>query len=163
LLGKENLVKKSILLAILFSLLVAGNGFAANQGWSIGAEFSLNWTPSTYPVGAALCLKFPGLPIMFGISARFEHALAIGVTADWWLFQTAIVGPLYLYIGPGLFFSIDTGPGTPVDFGIRVPFGFQIFIVPAFEIFLEPALAIHIYPVLPTFGIQAAIGLRFWF
>ena len=100
---------------------------------------------------------------MFGLSASFDDPMVIGITADWWLFQTHLVGPVRLYIGPGLFLRISTAEGSDPYFGIRVPFGFQIFIVKAFEIFLEPALAVQIFPDFPTFGLQACVGLRFWF
>jgi hypothetical protein len=158
-------MKKIVLIVVLLSVVSAGSMFAASHtGWSIGAAFYLTWTQSAAPTGAALCVKFPSLPIMFGFSAIFGYYYTtIGVTVDWWAFQTHLVGPVDLYIGPGLFLLIDTSPYGYVDGGLRIPVGFQIFIVPAFEIFLEPALAIHVMPVLPTFGFMASIGLRFWF
>ena len=157
-------MKKILLIALLLSLLVAGNSFAERKGWAIGAAFYWHWTESAAPTGAALCVKFPGVPIMFGFSAYLMEPIIIGISADWWLFQTHLVGPVDLYIGPGLFLIINTDPYWGyVDFGLRIPVGFQIFIVKAFEIFLEPALAIHIYPTIPTFGFMGALGLRFWF
>jgi hypothetical protein len=157
-------MKKIILIVLLLSVLAAGSSFAAGHtGWSLGAAFYLSWTQSGSPTGAALCVKFPTLPVMFGFSAVFGYNVAIGITVDWWLFQTHLVGPVELYIGPGLFLLVDTAPGGYIDGGLRIPVGFQIFIVPAFEIFLEPALAIHVMPVLPTFGFMASVGLRFWF
>lgn len=157
---------KRMLMLVLILLLAfsASNAFAQNKGWAIGGAFALDWGFNNTTVnGAALCLKFPGLPVMFGFSANFNEPLRVGVTADWWLFQTNLVGPLNLYIGPGLFFRIWTTDPAIVDFGLRIPIGFQIFIVPVFEIFLEPAIAIGIVPDLPTFTLQGAIGFRFWF
>jgi hypothetical protein len=154
------MMKKIIFIALLFSILMTGSLFAQHTGWSIGAAFYFGFADNASATGAMLCVKFPTVPIMFGLSAVFGTPLAFGITADWWLFQTHLVGPVELYIGPGLFFRIaDTYP----YFGIRIPVGFQIFIVKAFEIFLEPALAIQIVPNFPTFGLQACIGFRFWF
>ena len=155
-------MKRVILIALILAVFAGGIGFAAHNGFSIGAAFYFGWAESATAQGAALCLKFPTVPIMFGFSAVFGTPLIIGITADWWLFQTHLVGPVDLYIGPGLFLRIDTGWAQPY-FGIRIPVGFQIFIVKAFEIFLEPALAIQIVPNFPQFGLQASIGFRFWF
>lgn len=155
-------MKKIILVVFILSVLAVGNGFAANNGWSIGAGFYFGFANSASAEGAMLDLKFPGLPVMFGFSAVFGSPLIIGITADWWLFQTHLVGPVDLYIGPGLFLRIDTGFAQPY-FGIRVPVGFQIFIVKAFEIYFEPAIAFQIVPDFPTLGFQASVGFRFWF
>jgi hypothetical protein len=153
-------MKKILLIALLLSLLVAGNSFAENKGWAIGAAFYVGFANSASATGAMLCVKFPTVPIMFGLSAVFGTPLAFGITVDWWLVNFHLVGPVEMYIGPGVFFRMA---GDQPYFGIRVPFGFQIFIVKAFEIFLEPALAIEIIPIFPTFGLQAAVGFRFWF
>jgi hypothetical protein len=156
-------MKKILLIALLLALLVAGNSFAQNKGWAIGAAFYFNWSSNASAQGASLCVKFPSVPIMFGLSASFADPLVIGITVDWWLVNFHLVGPVNMYIGPGLFLRLSTGPGADPYFGIRVPFGFQIFIVKAFEIFLEPALAIQIMPDFPQFGLQACVGFRFWF
>ena len=156
-------MKKILIITLVLFLGLSGSMFAQNKGWAIGGAFYLSWTETALPTGAALCFKFPSVPIMFGVSASLIDPVAIGVTADWWLFMTHLVGPVSLYIGPGAFLVINTAPNAPIDFGLRVPIGFQIFIVPAFEIFLEPAVAVHALPRIPTFGIQASIGFRFWF
>jgi len=155
-------MKKIVFIALLFAMLLTGNVFG-QTGWAIGGDFAFNWSGTAYPYGAALCVKFPQLPIMFGISANFTQPVVMGITADWWLFQSHLVGPVNIYIGPGLFLGIDTGPNGTARFGIRIPIGFQIFIVKVFEIFIEPAISIELVPQLPTFGVQAALGFRFWF
>jgi len=158
-------MKRLFLGAMVLILTLSAPAFAQKTtGWAIGGAFAFNWAGADpYGTGAALCLKFPTFPVMFGISANFNEPVMIGVTADWWLFQTHLVGPLNLYIGPGLFLHFVAVANGAVDFGLRIPIGFQIFIIPAFEIFLEPAVAIGILPQLPTFSLQAAVGFRFWF
>jgi hypothetical protein len=155
-------MKKIVIIIVLFASLVTGNVFGS--GWAIGGDFAFNWSNSAYATGAALCVKFPQLPVMFGFSANLATPLVVGITADWWLFQSHLVGPVEVYIGPGLFLGFNTGGGNgSARFGIRIPVGFQIFIVKAFEIFIEPAVSIELVPTLPEFGIQAALGFRFWF
>ncbi|MBN1522883.1 MAG: hypothetical protein JW904_00260 [Spirochaetales bacterium] len=161
-------MKRILILALVFVMALAGNSFADGKtGWAIGGAYTFDWMSgnNTSISGAALLLKFPQIPVMWGVSARFtEPSTAIGVTADWWLFQAQLVGPVSIYIGPGLYFwMITTDVSDNLGFGMRIPVGFQIFIMPAFEIFLEPALTIGFLPVLPDFGLQAAIGFRFWF
>jgi hypothetical protein len=165
---KGAVMKKIVLIALILTVFAVGSGFAANQGWALGASFYLTYWQTAAPTGVALSVKFPGLPVMFGFSAAFDPTwTAFGITADWWLFQTHLVGPLDLYIGPGLFFVIRSFAYGATDFdgGLRIPVGFQIFIVKAFEIFLEPAFALHIAPTttFPNFGFMAAAGFRFWF
>jgi hypothetical protein len=160
---KEYLMKKIITILVLLStLFVASNAFAA-QGFALGGAFTMDFAGSAYVSGGALCVKFPSVPIMFGFSANFLEPMMIGITADWWLYNARLVGPVSIYIGPGLFLRLATGGRGDTHVGIRVPFGFQIFIIPPFEIFLEPAFAIELMPQLPTFSLQAAIGFRFWF
>jgi hypothetical protein len=158
-------MKKIITIAVLLStLFIATHVHAAQQGWSIGGEFTFDWAgTSPYAGSGALCVKFPRLPIMFGFSANFVQPMMLGITADWWLFTSHLVGPVNVYIGPGLFLRLATGGQGDTHIGIRIPIGFQIFIVPAFEIFLEPAVAIELMPQLPTFYLQAGLGFRFWF
>ncbi len=156
-------MKRVILIALILAVFAVGSGFAVNTGWAIGAGFYWTWTDYMAPTGAALLLKFPKVPVMFGFSAYLLEPVIIGITADWWLFNTHLVGPVDLYIGPGFFIVINTAPGGWFDGGLRIPIGFQIFIVKAFEIFLEPAIAVHFYPNFPTFGFMGSVGLRFWF
>ncbi len=161
-------MNKIVTIAVLLcALFLAGNAYGAT-GWALGGEFAVNWVQSGYGgSGAALCVKFPQLPIMFGFSASFMTPMVVGVTADWWAYQGRLVGPVNIYIGPGAFLWLMTqsGPGDngAIGFGLRIPIGLQIFIVPAAEIFLEPAIAIGLYPVLPSFSLQLGLGFRFWF
>jgi len=159
-------MKKIIIIAVLLSMIIAGNSFAQGRGWAVGGAFSFDWMQGseTSVSGASLLLKFPQLPIMFGFSARFSDPdSAFGMTADWWLFQTNLIGPVKLYIGPGVYAFFISGVADSFNIGMRIPFGFQIFIVPAFEIFLEPAIKIEFLPNLPDFGLTAQLGFRFWF
>jgi len=157
-------MKKILIVTLVLLLGLSATGFAQSKGWALGGAFAFDWAGSNaYPTRAALVVKFPGLPIMFGFSANFEDPVVVGVTADWWLFTTHLVGPVNLYLGPGLFLRFATEGGTDPVFGIRIPIGFQIYIVKAFEIFLEPAVAIELLPTLPDFSLQAALGFRFWF
>ena len=69
-----------------------------------------------------------------------------------------------LYIGPGLYAQI----GSTMAFGVRVPIGVQAFVLDPLVLFLEfaPALGTGLANGeinIPTFGIQGALGFRFWF
>jgi hypothetical protein len=155
--------KAMLIVFVLITIFFSGNLFG-QQGWAIGGEFAIDWGQTAYATGAALCVKFPRIPIMFGFSANLATPLVIGVTADWWLYQSHLVGPVNIYIGPGAFLTFNTSGGdNSLHLGLRIPFGFQIFIIKAFEIFLEPALAMELVPKLPDFRLQAALGFRFWF
>ncbi|MBN1525698.1 MAG: hypothetical protein JW904_14570 [Spirochaetales bacterium] len=163
-------MKKIIVIALLLAIFMSGHLFAQKRtGWAVGGAFTFDWAAgnNTYVNGAALLFKTPWLPIMFGVSARFtEPDSAIGITADWWLVGPIhLIGPVNLYLGPGLYFWMIMNDQTDnMGFGMRIPLGFQIFIIPStFEIFLEPALRIEFLPQLPDFGMQAALGFRFWF
>ena len=161
-------MKKIIVIALLLVLFFGGQSFAKGQGFAVGGAFTFDWAAgnNAYVSGAALLLKFPQMPVMFGVSARFtDPDSAFGLTADWWLYQGGLIGPVSIYIGPGLYFwMVMNDADNNIGFGMRIPIGFQIFVIPStFEIFLEPAIRIEFLPNLPDFGLQAALGLRFWF
>ena len=155
-------MKKIVIIAIILSLFTIGGAFASN-GWAVGGAFAFDFGIGSSLGGPALCLSVPNVPVMFGIRGNFQGDGFLGVTADWWLFKTNLVGPVKLYLGPGIYAAFAGGDPGNFYLGMRVPIGFQIYIVNAFEIFLEPAVEIEFLPQLPTFGLGASVGFRFWF
>jgi len=134
---------------------------------AIGGAFSLD-PIGNGAYGAALSLKLDSFPPVMGISARFSGGtFNLGLTADWWMYHAPLVGILSLYVGPGGYLSLGIGGGTAnLDIGARVPVGLQIFPLEPLELFLEvaPAIGLALNPFnFPTFGLQGALGFRFWF
>ena len=95
-------------------------------------------------------------------------ALAIGLTADYWILNDNLVGPLNWFIGAGLFGQMFIGDD---DFnftvGARVPVGLNFFFArDMFELYLQvaPGLGANIgNGVEMDFVCPINYGLRFWF
>lgn len=153
-------MKKKILLVVLLAALAAAPAFS----FGIGGAFGLNFMGGV-GTGGLLSVKFDEYPAVFGVGARFGHGwFNIGITADWWLYETNLVEMLDLYVGPGLFADIGTGV---FNFGVRVPVGIHMFVIDPLELFLEiaPAIGVGLSPsfYFPAWGVQGAVGFRFWF
>ncbi|MBN1686001.1 MAG: hypothetical protein JW852_05065 [Spirochaetales bacterium] len=153
-------MKKRILLIILLAAIAVAPAFS----FGIGGAFGLNFGGSLGTSGM-LSVKFDEYPAVFGLGARFGYDwFNIGITADWWLYETNLVEMLDLYVGPGLYAVLGSGV---FDLGLRVPVGIHMFVIDPLELFLElaPAIGIGLSPELrfPQFDIQGAIGFRFWF
>lgn len=154
-------------LAVLFVL-----GTTSTFATGIGAQFGYTIGGNT---GAALTLKLDNLPPVFAIDLGFgSNYFSIGGTADWWITNPTIAGPLGVYFGPGLaasFVSVSDSY-TALNIGARVVGGLNIFLAQVFELYLQAAWQ-------PTFGIALSgdnsyggfnwgsvpvnLGFRFWF
>ena len=155
--------RKVVVIAVALLLAVGGATFAQNT-FGIGAAFSLDAIGSL-PQQALLSLKVPQVPILWGIGVEVnEGDFNMGLTADWWFYQTNLTGPLNFYLAAGVYAAL---PET-FEVGGRIPLGLNIFPLPVAEIFLEFAPTLLIVSDregvdIPDFGLQAALGFRFWF
>ena len=154
-------MKKRVLLIIVLVVLMAAPAFS----FGIGGAFSVGFAGGTVGPGALLSLKLDSFPAVLGVGASFgADRFRLGVTADWWLWSTNLVSIINLYIGPGLYLDIGLGNAEYFGIGARIPVGLQAFIIDPLELFLEIAPTIGFSSVqFPTFGVQSAIGFRFWF
>jgi hypothetical protein len=153
-------MKKRLFLLTLLVALAAAPAFS----FGIGGAFGLNWMGGPAS-GGLLSVKFDEFPAVIGVGARFSSGgFRIAVTADWWLYETNLVEMLDLYVGPGLFADVGT---SVFDIGVRVPIGIHMFIIDPLELFFElaPAIGVSLEPdfYFPAWGIQGAVGFRFWF
>ena len=154
------------ILVLFFLVVLAGSfAFAGGTNFAIGGEFGLS-ALGGLPNSALLSVKFPSLPIMFGIGLQLsENVFNMALTMDWWLFHQHLVGIIDLYAGPGIFVALP----EPFILGGRIPVGLQIWPLGTslLELFLEiaPGLTLLDAPgiQIPRFIIQAGFGFRFWF
>jgi hypothetical protein len=152
-------MKKKLLLVTLLVALAAAPAFS----FGIGGAYGLNF--NGFGSAGLLSVKFDEFPAVIGVGARFStNGFRVGLTADWWLYETNLVEMLDLYVGPGLFADIGTGV---FDIGVRVPIGIHMFIIDPLELFFEiaPAIGVGLTPdfYFPAWGVQGAVGFRFWF
>ena len=157
-------MKKKILLLVLAILMIAS---ASSFAIGIGGAFSFSPIGSSPYNGGALSLKIDDLPLL-GVSVSASNGqFNIGGTADWWMYNEPLVEILNLYAGIGGFASISLGTSTNFDLGVRIPVGLNIFVLDPLELFLEVAPAVGVTLGdnfnFPSWGLQSAIGFRFWF
>lgn len=153
-------MKKRIVLIVLLAAIAAAPAFS----FGIGGAFGLNFG-NAVGTGGLLSVKFDEYPAVFGVGARFgQDYFNLGVTADWWLYETNLVEMLDLYVGPGLYAVVGS---NVFDVGVRVPVGIHMFVLDPFELFLEvaPAIGVGFSPAFyfPSWDFQGAVGFRFWF
>ena len=74
------------ILVLFFLVVLAGSfAFAGGTNFAIGGEFGLS-ALGGLPNSALLSVKFPSLPIMFGIGLQLsENVFNMALTMDWWL------------------------------------------------------------------------------
>jgi len=152
-------MKKKLVLLTLLVVLAAAPAFS----FGIGGAFGLNF--NGLGTSGLLSVKFDEYPAVFGLGAHLGGGgFRATVTADWWLYQTNLVEMLDLYVGPGIF--VDLGSNV-FDIGVRIPVGIHLFVIDPLELFLEiaPTIGVAVAPSLqfPTWGVQGAVGFRFWF
>ena len=154
--------KKVLILAVLIIMFGAVNV----SGLAIGGSFALDFTDSAIP-GGALSVRLDSMPVMWGLGFSLgDNSFKLGITGDWWLYHSPLFGIVSIYIGPGGYLNVQIGDNANIlDIGARIPIGFQIFLIEPLELFLEiaPRIGLEIPLRFPSFGIQGAIGFRFWF
>jgi hypothetical protein len=156
--------KKVFVLALsltLFSVFSASAYTAA-----IGGEFALK-IGNGLPNSALLSFRLPKFPPVFGLGVSIPGdggQSSFVLMADWWLAQGNLVSFVNYYVGPGVFVGISDG----ATLGIRVPIGLNAFPIKPLEIFIEFAPAFYLLApsgtiTIPSIGLQAGFGFRFWF
>lgn len=157
----ENSMKKLMIIAILLSL-------AAIPAFSfgVGGAFGLDFAGGSVGPGALFSFSPDEIPAVFGVGFSFgTDSFALGVTADWWLYYTNLFSIVALYIGPGAYVDINIANGAArLGAGLRIPVGLQAWVLDPLELFLEVAPTFGLKNgTFPAFGVQGAIGFRFWF
>ena len=155
-------MRTRVLIVCLLLFAVAPIVLSAETGVGAAFFFSQNGFG-----GAALNLSHPKIPgTILGLRGSFgEDVTTIGIYDDWWLYHSKLAGAISLYLGPGFFVNamLAEEGDSSVDFGGRLPIGLRFFPIKPMELFIEIAPTLGIYPNIPTFGLQAALGIRFWF
>ena len=157
-------MKKFLAIAFATTVLSASQAF----GFGVGAEFTAPYTASGVGEGVAMTFKLDKVPYLFALGASGNaNGVHIGFTADYWMAEGKLIDFLSWYAGPGLFLDVNTGGEAGIDAGLRIPVGLNTFLLnKKFELFLElaPAFGLSVNPFhFPTFGLQNALGFRFWF
>ncbi len=152
---------------ILIMVFFVGSGvFAAGIGIQGGTDVAAGGK-----TGIDITFKLDSVPFVFAVGIPSFSPLAVGVTADYWILNNNLVGPLNWYIGAGLFAQLYTDDDEHFDAGffggVRVPVGLNLFFADdRFEVYLQvaPGLGIGIgNGIHPDFVIPINYGLRFWF
>ena len=128
--------------------------------------FGLDIADGAVGPGALLSFSPEGYPLVFGAGTSFGGgSFSLGATADWWLYYADLVDFLSLYVGPGAYFDLSLGnENANLGLGMRIPVGLQAWVIDPLELFLELAPTFGLKGgVFPAFGVQTAIGFRFWF
>lgn len=158
-------MRKTILVVLVLVIGLSATPVFAASGLGIGVEFGLG-VLGGLPNSALLTLKTNTLPFVLGVGVELsQNYFNMGLTLDWWLFYTHLIGIIDMYIGPGLYLAL---PNT-FEVGGRIPVGFQIWpIGKVLELFLEIAPSMAFVSnrsgiTIPNLGLQAGFGFRFWF
>ena len=161
-------MKKRILVAVLVLVIFlaaapafARTGLGVSAGLPLGAGLPGN--------NVMLSLKTDSFPLLLGLGASLGSAYtSIGITADYWILNNNLAGPLNWYIGLGGYAALGLGSTASIDLGARLPIGLNLFVLDGvLEFFVEAAPAIGVGfsdPVrFPVLGAQSAVGFRIWF
>jgi hypothetical protein len=161
-------VGKRILLVAVALALVSSGAWARQKDIGIGVEYVFTYGSLGALNGFAVTGSPPVLPMVFGLTfGAGSGYFNLGITADWWLYQTRLGGPFALYAGPGLWGAVNLGATGYGAFGARAALGLQFFPIDPLELFVEFAanigLAISGGGAGLSWGVAPAIGGRFWF
>jgi len=167
-------MKKLIFAVFLFSLL-AGNVFANdNDGFGIGTVFY-----GGYGYGPGLLLKFPVVPLYWGISVGLKEIPNVGDNAEQY-FRFSISFDYHFidknfpntekfswFLGGGIIYS-HSHFEVKDGFAGRIPIGIYFTPVRRFDIVLEFAPAVGLYTNYDSvnefdYGMHGSLGIRYWF
>ena len=158
-------MKNKVIILILLMLIIAS---VSSFAFGIGGAFAFEPFGGTRAYnGGALSFKINDWPLIAIQASGSDGIFNIGATADWWMYHEPLVGILSLYAGPGGYGYASIGNNVNFDLGLRVPIGLQIFPIEPLELFLEAAPSFGVTLGdnfdFPRFGLQSAVGFRFWF
>jgi hypothetical protein len=130
----------------------------------VGAAFGLPLGAGLPGSNVMLSLKVAQVPFLMGIGFSIgETDSSFGFTGDWWVANSNLFSFINYYLGPGFYL----GYSNSLLLGGRFPVGLNAFPIKNLELFLElaPTLAVGIGDTVtfPVWGLQSAVGLRFWF
>jgi hypothetical protein len=152
-------MKRALILIALVSVLALP---AFSIG--VGAAFSVDVIGEGLPSNVMFSMYAPEyFPAVVGLGVYVgQETFSVGITGDWWMYRDHLVGMLNLYAGLGFYADISQNVGL----GGRVPIGLQIYPVEFLELFVEvaPKFGATLNPIVfPVWGVQSAVGFRFWF
>ena len=167
-------MKKLIMVIALAAIVATGTAFADHpDGWGIGVmgSYDMGFIGGYHGnYGPALSIKFPKLPVYWGIGMGFGwHGFRLGVTGDYYIIDKTFAPDIGLgwYFGVGGFVNMHFWSGWGgIDFGVRVPVGLSWMPINWLELFIDiaPSLGVGIYNGAGFyFGLPLGIGARFWF
>jgi len=167
------ITKKTKILSVAAALLVFGsaNAFGFGVGLQAGGGYA-NISGGDY--GFALLIS-ASKEKHFALALNLNNNYKIGGTIDWWLFQPEITkagpGSLKFFLGPGIGVNVSFSSNEfhYLGAGLRLPIGLD-YDLSKFDVFLQivPNLGMSINPndnelfKIPTLGVDAALGFRFW-
>ncbi|AEE16459.1 hypothetical protein [Treponema brennaborense] len=152
--------KKILVVAAVLMIACAAGAFAFGIGIQGGGGYPA-------PGNAGVTFKLDSLPLVFAANASFGDSFRIGATADYWVLNDTITGPLNWFIGGGVGAGFSVGSDFAVLLTARVPVGLNMFLVDGFiEPYVQvvPALGLNFGSgSLFNFVFDANLGVRFWF
>lgn len=157
-------MKKKVLLLVLVLLLLAS---VSTFAIGIGAAGTYGWSTDNGLYGGFLTLKLDDLPLLGIDVASGTNYLRIGATADWWQLNKNLSGMLNWYWGLGAYGRVTLADPVSFALGARLPIGLNMYILDPLELFIEAAPSVGIgignSSVGLDWGVQGALGFRFWF
>ena len=155
---KKKLIAILVLALVVSTVSVFDFGIGVQGGGGVGGG------------GLAVTFKLDQLPYVFAADLTIAgDYFFIGGTADLWMMNANLAGPVNYFVGGGLGASVGVG-GDDLYLNVspRVVAGLNMFFVDGF---IEPYIQIAYAPnltILPSFdpdfvNFEAAGGIRFWF
>ncbi|MGL4982308.1 MAG: hypothetical protein ACRC4W_05595 [Treponemataceae bacterium] len=151
--------KKVLIVLVALMLCCSTNIFAFGIGVQGGFSFpNLGSLDITF--------KLDSIPLIFTASAYMGNTFSLGITADYWFFNSQITGPLYWFVGVGAGASFAIGDIFGANIVARVPIGLNMyFLNNTIEPYIQvlPGIGVQVAPKVGVgFALDANIGIRFW-
>jgi hypothetical protein len=152
---------KTLIIAIVLILAIA---VPMTFATGVGAAFGLPIGDGLPGSNVMLSLRVSQIPFLMGLGFSIgEDQFSFGLTGDWWMAKGNLFSFINYYLGPGFYLGYQ----SELFLGGRLPVGINVYPIKNLELFLEiaPTLAVGFGDVVtfPVFGVQSALGLRFWF
>ena len=159
------IMKKRIALAALMLCIACASIFAFGIGVQGGTDVAKHGV-----TGVAVTFKLSSIPLLFAVEIPSFDPFALGVSADYWIVNPAIIGnsalSLNWYIGAGIFGDFFIGDDFYAGLGARVPIGINLFFLKQIlELYLQVAPGVE-FEVGNGFDVgftcPVNYGLRVW-